>query len=85
VGTGPIPGIGYALRKVVVATDLAALRGPVSGRWQLAAAATPGRLRAGGRRALRLAWRPARRAEVLQLWSGAAVFTAGLFMLRAVH
>lgn len=32
-----------------------------------------------------LAWRPARRAEVLQLWSGAAVFTAGLFMLRAVH
>lgn len=32
-----------------------------------------------------LAWRPARRAEVLQLWSGAAVFTAGLFMLCAVH
>ena len=33
--TGPIPGTGYALRRVVVATDLAALRGPVSGRWQL--------------------------------------------------
>lgn len=32
-----------------------------------------------------LVWRPARRAELLQLWSGAAVFTAGLFMLRAVH
>ena len=32
-----------------------------------------------------LVWRPARHAELLQLWSGAAVFTAGLFMLRAVH
>ena len=32
-----------------------------------------------------LVWRPARRAQLLQLWSGAAVFTAGLFMLRAVH
>jgi hypothetical protein len=31
-----------------------------------------------------LLW-PARRAQVLQLWSGAAVFTAGLFVLRAVH
>jgi len=35
VGTGPIPGTGYGLRRVVVAVDLAALRGPVSGRWQL--------------------------------------------------
>lgn len=35
VGTGPIPGTGYALRRVVVATDLAALRGPLNGRWQL--------------------------------------------------
>ncbi len=35
VGTGPTPGTGYALRRVMVATDLAALRGPVSGRWQL--------------------------------------------------
>jgi hypothetical protein len=35
VGHGPIPGTGYALRRVVVATDLAALRGPLGGRWQL--------------------------------------------------
>ena len=35
VDTSPVPGSGYALRRVVVATDLAALRGPVSGRWQL--------------------------------------------------
>lgn len=35
VGTAPIPGTGYGLRRVVVVTDLAALRGPVSGRWQL--------------------------------------------------
>lgn len=35
MGTGPIPGTGYALRPVVVATDLAALRGPLDGRWQL--------------------------------------------------
>jgi hypothetical protein len=35
VGTAPIPGTGYGLRRVVVATDLAGLRGPVSGRWQL--------------------------------------------------
>ena len=32
-----------------------------------------------------LVWRSARRAELLQLWTGAEVFTAGLFMLRAVH
>jgi hypothetical protein len=36
VSSGPIPGTGYALRRVLVATDLAALRGPLSGRWQLA-------------------------------------------------
>lgn len=29
--------------------------------------------------------RPARRAALLQLWAGGAMFTAGLFMLRAVH
>lgn len=29
--------------------------------------------------------RPARRAELFQLWLGGAVFTTGLFMLRAVH
>jgi hypothetical protein len=29
--------------------------------------------------------RPARRAEVFQLWLGGAVFMAGLFMLRAAH
>jgi hypothetical protein len=28
---------------------------------------------------------PARRAALLQLWAGAAMFTAGLFMLRALH
>jgi hypothetical protein len=33
--SGPIPGTGYALRQVVVATDLATLRGPLNGRWQL--------------------------------------------------
>ena len=33
--TSPIPGTGYALRRVVVATDLALLRGPVRGHWQL--------------------------------------------------
>ncbi len=29
--------------------------------------------------------RPARRAELVQLWLGALVFTAGLFVLRAAH
>lgn len=29
--------------------------------------------------------RPARRAGLLQLWLGGAVFTAGLFVLRAAH
>ncbi len=29
--------------------------------------------------------RPARRARLLQLWVGAAVFTAGLFVLRGAH
>lgn len=33
--TGPIPGTGYALRRVVVAPDLAALRGPLTGHHQL--------------------------------------------------
>ncbi len=28
---------------------------------------------------------PARRAGLLQLWAGSAVFTAGLFVLRAAH
>jgi hypothetical protein len=28
---------------------------------------------------------PARRAGVVQLWLGTAVFTAGLFMMRAAH
>jgi hypothetical protein len=28
---------------------------------------------------------PARRAGVVQLWLGSAVFTAGLFMMRAAH
>jgi hypothetical protein len=36
-GDGPIPGTGYALRQVVVAPDLHALRGPLSGRRQLPA------------------------------------------------
>lgn len=31
-----------------------------------------------------LAW-PARKAQLLQLWLGGLMFTAGLFMLRAVH
>lgn len=31
---GP-PFVGYALRRVVVAPDLNALRGPLAGRWQL--------------------------------------------------
>lgn len=34
-GDGPIVGTGYALRHVVVAPDLAALRGPLAGRRQL--------------------------------------------------
>lgn len=34
-GGGPIRGTGYALRHVVVAPDLTALRGPLAGRWQL--------------------------------------------------
>jgi len=34
-GGEPIAGTGYALRPVVVATDLGALRGPLSGRRQL--------------------------------------------------
>ena len=29
--------------------------------------------------------RPARRAGLLQLWTGGLVLTAGLFMLRAAH
>ncbi len=29
--------------------------------------------------------RPARRVQLMQLWVGGAVFTAGLFMLRAAH
>jgi len=29
--------------------------------------------------------RPARRARLMQLWAGGAVFTAGLFVLRASH
>ncbi len=29
--------------------------------------------------------RPARRAALLQLWLGSAVFVAGLFMIRAAH
>jgi hypothetical protein len=29
--------------------------------------------------------RPARRSGLTQLWLGSAVFTAGLFMLRAAH
>ena len=29
--------------------------------------------------------RPARRAELFQLWLGGAVFTTGLFVLRAAH
>lgn len=29
--------------------------------------------------------RPARRAGLLPLWTGGAVFTAGLFMMRAAH
>lgn len=29
--------------------------------------------------------RPARRADLMQLWVGGVVFTAGLFMLRASH
>ncbi len=32
---GPIPGTGYALRPVAVASDLRALRGTLSGRHQL--------------------------------------------------
>ena len=32
-----------------------------------------------------LLWRPARRTAMLQLWLGALVFTAGLFVLRASH
>ena len=32
---GPIPGTGFALRRVVVAADLDALRGPLIGRRQL--------------------------------------------------
>lgn len=35
VGGGPIAGTGYALRHVMVAPDLTALRGPLAGRWQL--------------------------------------------------
>ncbi len=34
---------------------------------------------------LALLYRPARRAALMQLWLGGAVFTAGLFMLRASH
>lgn len=37
--SGPIPGTGYGLREelsqVLTTTDLAALREPVRGRWQL--------------------------------------------------
>lgn len=29
--------------------------------------------------------RPARRVELMQLWVGGAVFTGGLFVLRAAH
>lgn len=29
--------------------------------------------------------RPARRAELMQLWVGGAVLTTGLYMLRAAH
>lgn len=29
--------------------------------------------------------RPARHADLFQLWLGGAVFTTGLFMLRAAH
>lgn len=29
--------------------------------------------------------RPARRARLMQLWAGGVAFTAGLFVLRAVH
>lgn len=29
--------------------------------------------------------RPARSAALMQLWTGGAVFTAGLFVLRAAH
>ncbi len=32
-----------------------------------------------------LLFRPAHRVELMQLWVGGAVFTAGLFMLRAAH
>ncbi len=32
-----------------------------------------------------LLFRPARRAGLMQLWVGGAVFTAGLFVLRAAH
>lgn len=32
-----------------------------------------------------LLYRPARRAGLLQLWGGIAVFTAGLFVLRGAH
>lgn len=28
---------------------------------------------------------PARRARLMQLWAGGAVFTAGLFVMRAAH
>lgn len=35
VHPGPIPGTGYALRRVVVAPDLAALCGPLTGRLRL--------------------------------------------------
>lgn len=35
--------------------------------------------------AFALLLRPARRAELMQLWLGGLVFTAGLFMLRAAH
>jgi hypothetical protein len=34
---------------------------------------------------LALLYRPARRAALVQLWVGGAVFTAGLFVLRASH
>ena len=35
IAAGPIPGTGYALRPVVVASDLMALHGPLHGNWQL--------------------------------------------------
>ncbi len=35
--------------------------------------------------AFALLLRPARRVELMQLWLGGLVFTAGLFMLRAAH